>query len=551
MRKRLRCDQRGAISLIAAMSLLFVLPATALTVDIGKGAWLKRDLQKMVDVVSLDAVRAVGDRRDPMKDHYVQALAYAQEAARRNDFDFTDTAAGNSLTVELGLADAATKAFTVLTAGQYSTANAVRITATSRSDNKFMPGAVGLTTQAISMVDQTAMFSVGSRLARLDAGSSPILNGVLGQMLGSTLSLDAVGYNGLADATVSLGDVWAELGLGSADQILNSEVQIEELLTATAQALNDQGDPTSVTAAGILGTFSTQLSSAAHFKFGDLLGADTGDPGEAASAHMNVLEMIGMAASLANGTNLLNLTAPITIPGVTSTTLKMSVIEPPQLCKAPCRVGDSAHTAQARIQLNMTLAQKLTVLLQQGTVRLPVYLDAAGATGTLNAIRCDIPDEDGDITVHAVAEALKARIGTATDASMTNGSIPAVVNPGELVNMTGLVRVTGTATATMPSSAANLVIPWHDVRSVGSSSSVTLDDELLASLALNVQVLTLGVNATTVANNVLAIITPVLNSLDTTLFGPLKKALAFLGIELGGADVANLDQDCANRRLIG
>ncbi|MGH2794405.1 MAG: hypothetical protein ACRDKG_08870 [Actinomycetota bacterium] len=531
------------------MSLLFVLPATALTVDIGSAAWKKRDLQKMVDVVSLDAVRAVGDRRDPMLDHYVQALDIAQKSATRNGFDYTDTASGNSMTVELGIADAATKAFTPATAAQYGSANAVRITATHTSNNRFMPGNVPLTTQAVAMVDQIATFSLGSRLARLDTTSSPIFNNVLGQMLGSTLSLDAVSYNGLADASVTLGDVWTELGLGSSSQILNSEVTVDQLITATASALNNQGDPASVTAAGILGTLATQVSTTAHFKFGDLLELVSGDPGEAASANMNVLEMIGMAASLANGTNLLNLTLPITIPGVTTTNLKMSVIEPPVIKTG--RVGATAHTAQARLQLDITLLQKLTVLLSQGTVKLPVYLDAAGATGTLTAIRCDIPDEDGDISVHAVAEALTAKIGSATDASLQDPSIPAVVNPAELVNMAGLVRVTGTATATMPASVADLVIPWHDVRSVGSSSSVTLDNNLLANLALTVQVLGLGINANTVANNLLAIINPVLNALDTTLFAPLKEALAFLGIEVGGADVANLNEDCANRRLIG
>lgn len=550
MRKRLLCEQRGAISILAAMSLVFVVASAAMTVDIGSAAWQKRSLQKTVDVVSLDAVRALGDRRNPMIDHYVQTLDIAQKSATRNSFDYTDTANGNSLTIELGLADAATKAFTPVAAAQYSTANAVRVTATHRSDHKFMPGNVPLTTQAIAMVDQIASFSVGSRLARLDTGTSPILNSVLGQMLGSTLSLDAVSYNGLADGSVKMGDVWAELGLGSTSQILNSEVQMEDLLTATATALNNQGDPTSVAAATILGTFATQLTSTAHFKFGDMLNLATGEPGDAANAQMNVLEMIGMAASVANGTNLLNLTMPITIPGVTTTTLKMSVIEPPQFCFG-CRVGDEAHTAQARIQLDITLLQKLTVLLQQGTVHLPVYLDAAGATGTLTAIRCDIPEEDGDITVHSIAEALNAKIGTATDASMTNGSIPAVVDPAQLVYILGLVRVTGTATATMPSSAADLLIPWHDYRSVGSASSVTLDDQLRASLALSVQVLGLGINATTVGNNLLSILTPVLNVIDTTLLAPLKEALAYLGIEVGGADVGNLDEDCANRRLIG
>ncbi|MGH2725967.1 MAG: TadG family pilus assembly protein, partial [Actinomycetota bacterium] len=271
MRRRLLCEQRGAISILAGLSLVFLIFSAAMTVDIGSAAWKKRSLQKMVDVVSLDAVRALGDRRNPLIDHYVQALDIAQKSATRNSFDYTDTANGNSLSIELGLADSATKAFTPLTAAQYSSANAVRVTATNRSDHKFVPGNVALTTRAIAMVEQVASFSVGSRLARLDSSTSPILNSVLGGMLGSTFSLDAVSYNGLADGTVKIGDVWTNLGLGSSSQILNSEVQVEDLINATATALNNQGDPTSVAAATILGTFATQLTSTAHFKFGDML----------------------------------------------------------------------------------------------------------------------------------------------------------------------------------------------------------------------------------------------------------------------------------------
>src|SRR5687768_8539874 len=180
MRRRLLCEQRGTISLMAAMSLLFILPVTALTVDIGQAAWKKRDLQKMVDVVSLDAVRAVGDRRDPLKDHYVQALELAQDAATRNGFVYTNTAAGNSLAVELGVADHDPQVFTPSASGTYATANAVRVTATHTNNNRFMPGDIPIRTQAIAMIDQTAMFSVGSRLLRLDTSTSPILNRVLG-----------------------------------------------------------------------------------------------------------------------------------------------------------------------------------------------------------------------------------------------------------------------------------------------------------------------------------------------------------------------------------
>ena len=68
--------------------------------------------------------------------------------------------------------------------------------------------------------------------------------------------------------------------------------------------------------------------------------------------------------------------------------------------------------------------------------------------------------------------------------------------------------------------------------------------------SLNVQVLGLGVNATSVANSTMAILNPVLNVLGASLFAVLRRALGNLGIVLGGAD-GNLDTQCGARRLIG
>jgi uncharacterized membrane protein len=547
IKRRLLSEQRGAISILAGLSLVFVIASAALAVDIGQATWKKRSLQRLVDVASLDAVRAVGDRRDAVANCLTKATQFAQETATRNDFEYSNVSLGNSLTIETGIADNATKAFTPST--NCALANAVRVTATTRSDHRFMPGSVPLTTQAVAAMDPKATFSIGSRLARLDSSTSPILNSVLGGMLGSSLSLDAVSYNGLADASVTLGAVWTQLGLGTPNQILNSDVTVRNLLTATATALNNQGDPTSVAAATILGTMATQVGTTAHFTFGDLMAITTGDPGAAATAQMDVLSMIGMAASVANGTNLLNLTVPITIPGVASVTAKLGLIEPPQWC-VNCSINDSRHTAQARLQFDITLLQKLTVLLTQGTVHLPVYLDAAGATGTLTNIRCAVPSTASDITVHTVAEAVTARVGTATDSSLTTPGT-ATVNPGQIVSIAGLVTATGTATATMPTSTSDLVIPLNQYRSVGSASNVTVDDQLGSTLSLSVTALSGLVNVTTVTNSLLSILNPVLGTLDTTLFDPLKEALGFLGIEIGGADVTNHDTRCGNRRLIG
>jgi uncharacterized membrane protein len=555
MRRRLLCEQRGAISVLAGLSLVFVVAAAAFTVDLGQYSWKKRDLQKMVDVVSLDAVRAMGDRKDSVVDAYTKAVQFAQQAATRNGFDYTNTAAGHSLTVEIGIADATTKVFTVVGSSSYSEANAVRVTATSRSDNRFMPGNLGVTAQAVAMVDPIASFQIGSKLVSLDTTTSPLLNQVLKGMLGAGVNLTAVGYNGLAAGSVKLGDVWTQLGLGTTDQIMNSSVNYRNFLNAMVTVLNNQGDPSSVTAASYLGTLSAQVNSSTSFKFGDMLQVVSGDPGQAAAAKLDVLQMVGMAASVANGSNLLNMTLPITIPGVTTTTMKLGLIEKPKIATGPARKDSSgnwvtrAQTGQARLQLDLTLTQKLTVLLSQGTVHLPVYLEAAGAKGELTNIRCAIPATSGDITVRTTTQPVTAKVGTATDPSLTSPGV-ATVNPGQIVSMAGLVNVTGTATATMASSVQDLVIQLFQTLTAGSSS-VSLAAQLVSNLALTVQVLGLGINATTVANNTLAILNPVLSTLDSTLLTPLKKALGSLGIAIGGADVTNLNQDCGYRRLIG
>ena len=546
IRSRLFVRQRGSISILAAMSLVFVIASAALAVDVGQAAWRKRSLQKTTDVISLDAVRALGDRKDSVNCVSV-AQTYAQNSATRNGFAYSNAALGNSMTVETGYAVSSTKAFSTST--DCNTANAVRITATSRSDNRFAPGSVGLTTQSIAMVDPQATYSLGSKLVSLDSTTSPILNTVLQGMLGGGVNLTLVGYQGLASASTSFGPIWTSLGLGTTSQILNTSVTVKNFLTAAASALTAQGDAASLTAASTLGTLASQVNSSTTFKFGNIMQFATGDSTSAASAKMDILEMVGMVASAANGTNALSLTVPITIPGVTSTTMKMGIIQPPVIWSGRPGQTPGAHTAQVRIQFDSVLSTKLTVLLQQGTVHLPVYMEGAGADGNLTNVQCAIPSSSSQITVHTTTDAVSAKVGTVTDSTLNDPTVSADVRAGQIVTITGLVNVTGTATASMPSSVSDLVVPL--LQTVSTGSSLALSTQLLNTLALTVNVLGVGVNATTVANNTLAILNPVLSTLDTTLLNPVRKAIGSLGIALAGADLTNMATSCGSRRLIG
>src|SRR5438067_2833271 len=99
-------QERGAVAVLTAASMLMILAAVALSVDIGDMIWRQRQVQGVVDMASLDAVRALGDRRDTST-RCTQALTYARQAGNRNNFDYS--LSGLSLDVYLGTVDSTHK----------------------------------------------------------------------------------------------------------------------------------------------------------------------------------------------------------------------------------------------------------------------------------------------------------------------------------------------------------------------------------------------------------------------------------------------------------
>jgi uncharacterized membrane protein len=203
----MRRDERGAVAILTAASMLLVMTAVAMAVDVGDVVWRKRQLQRTVDLASLDAVRALGDRRDATQTRCAQAGSYAQQSALRNNFGYANP--GNSLSIELGTVDRATKTFTSLTDCSSvldpPNATAVRVTGTTSVPFKFLPGTDGLSAQAVagvpaqsggcvgacstnncpspcdtSPVDARAEITIGTKLSRFDSSKSPLLDSLFG-----------------------------------------------------------------------------------------------------------------------------------------------------------------------------------------------------------------------------------------------------------------------------------------------------------------------------------------------------------------------------------
>ena len=512
-------SERGAFLIITTIGVVVAVIATALSVDLGRLAQEKRRDQKVADLAALDAVRDLGNR---------QALAEA--SALRNNFP---TTAGYSIVADRGKMVGGS--FVLDAAG-----DAVRVTATSPFENVFVSGSRTVSATAAAKVREDAGFSIGSSLARVDGTvQSPILNRILERLLGASsgsFTVDAVGYQGLSAASVTLGDLQGELGLGTVDELLDANLSVKNLLTATGTVLDNQG----VLAAAQVNQMAAAASGSTMIRLRDMITVDQGMGEAAAAASINVLQLISGSAQLANKDTFLsvpNAGINVPVPGVGSTgnSLGLKVIEPPQFYFGP--VGGSRTTSQVELTFTPTIDVGLSLPLPVGnlvkaTGTLPVKVVAAGATGTLSDVICSGPGQG--ITVGVDTESVTTSASGTVDLKLVLDGAAA-----------GTVNVQGTVTgANAP--PTSLSFAWPGEFSPPASSKSTPGSPMnlaMTSTSTGNVVIDLGlVNVTLSADVVSQAVLDALNGspslLDRIRLRLGSQEFAALGIRVGIADVA-------------
>lgn len=256
------------------------------------------------------------------------------------------------------------------------------------------PGTVTLEKTAVARRVPVATFSVGSWLARIDSSNVGLVNALLGALVGGSVDLDLVSYQGLAAADVSLGDLlgagetFLGAGVGTPEELLNADLTLGQLGDIFVEALSRSGQSTAEiqalladVAVGALGTI----------RLADVLSVDDGRGQSALDAAVGLGELLVASLMLANERSALELDLDglnISIPGVTNlrSDARVAVIEPPQI--AIGRPGEAvARTAQVRLQLNNEL--DVTLLgIPLADVPLNVALGAAEGEAALDGIRC-------------------------------------------------------------------------------------------------------------------------------------------------------------------
>lgn len=326
-------SQRGAITILTACFALVGVLCMVLVIDSGRLYLAKRDLQRIADVSAIEAVARGGECVSPG----ALATTYATQAATRNGFDAqTDT-----LQAQCGRVSASNgeRVFTVDAAGLQT----IRVIVTRPVPASLIAGGLfgqDVTLRAVAVASRgvpLAALTLRTTVASIDSQQSTLLNAVLGGLLGGSLTLDALGYNGLVSSQINLFSfldalkTTLNLSAGGYDQVLGTQVTMGQVLTATADALSAQSGTASTTAA--LGAINLLrlATGPTTLILDDVLNLQTGTSFAGADAQINVFDLLRSSILLANRNSALASDISLPLAGGGGVDLAVKVIEPPQL----------------------------------------------------------------------------------------------------------------------------------------------------------------------------------------------------------------------------
>jgi uncharacterized membrane protein len=556
--------QRGAIGILGAATLLLSVLFTALAVDTGRLMLEQRRLQKIADMAALDGARALSCSGTTAA---VDPAVNQSATLNNHTGDILDVELGDTLTQNGVRVFGAPK--------EPDLPEAVRVTAgdtkvpASLVAGGWFGNKVNLQATAVAGAPTVGTMSVGTYLARLNTDDSmlaPLLNG----LLGISARAGIVSYEGLATANVTLLDlINAQAEVGTVDKLLDSEISMQDFVLLAAEALSNQKEPPTV-AIDLLETIATELDADLLLHLGDLLKLDLPADQAALDAKINVLDLIGLGAEVANKGHAVAARLPISIPGIATATLTTYIVEPPQIAIGPAGRGADgewitrAHTAQVNAELHLSLLDLLN-LGRTGLINLDLAINGAEARAGFESFNCT---ENGRNAVvgHAV-QALRIGVGRFDDMSKLN---PVIV-PSDVVNLLGLVVITARADLGLGQSTEDtgeLIFdpPFpSDPQSTDNNRLGTAISTLLGDLANNLviafdgglgfllnllltpvlQILGLG-SSQGLLDLVANLLAPVLQALDPLLSGLLNA----LGISVAGADIRVMDVEGGYPQLL-
>jgi len=539
--RKLLADRRGISSIVFAGSSLMLFGFGSMAVDVGSFFYQKRRQQTATDLAALAAAADLE-----------RAVNAARASASRNGFSASavETVQTGTYTPDARLAPDAR-----FRQGSGPAANAARIE--MRATTPMILGrvlAVGLggdtgdvaiVTRATAAQEAQAAFAIGSRLARIEGGA---LNGLLSGLLGTSISLSVMDYEGLARARIDLFGFARRLATRATisaltfDEVVRANVRIGDVILAAQDAARDQGAGSDAIAA--LGRLAAAAASTGQrinlqslVSFGSY-GSRQLSEEVPLKASLSALDLVSATAQIANGARQLDLGLAVNVPGLAAVSLKLGIGERPvgtSLVRVD-RAGASVHTAQTRLLLTLTLVGSG----QASLVKLPLYLELAAATARLTSVSCGAGDiTSSRVTLGVTPAVVDAWIGQVSNAEFSNFSTRPNPPAATLLDLLGLAKVTGRAHVTIsntseaPVSFSYAEIQRADKKTTSTQNFVaSLLSRLVSDLDLRVELLGLGLPIPGLGGAVSGVIAGAATPLDQVL----TSLLSTLGIGLGQAD---------------
>ncbi|MFO3724997.1 pilus assembly protein TadG-related protein [Pseudomonas sp. HLMP] len=356
--------QRGAIGLMAALTLGLALLFLLLVVDSGRLYLEQRKLQRIADMAALEAA----GQHAGCNGNGPQASTLARAAATRNGH-----APGNPLVASCGYLQTDARNLRIFTSDT-SRNEAIKVEVrntvpTSIAASAFtlvqgsdLPLTTTLGASAVASMPRPpqAMLSIRSTLLKVDSRQSAILNALLGA-LGSHVQLDVAGWQGLADADINLlrylDQLAIDLGLDIGDyhQLLNADATATQLLQAAVKVLQQSGAAAEVITN--LGKVAVGSGNGTLLKLGRILDIQNGTTQAGLDASVQLLQLVQGVVQLATSENAANIDLPLSVLGLVNGRIRLKVIEPQQVSAAGDPRSDeiAVHTAQVRALVSLDL----------------------------------------------------------------------------------------------------------------------------------------------------------------------------------------------------
>ncbi|WP_122509682.1 pilus assembly protein TadG-related protein [Pseudomonas viridiflava] len=333
--------QRGAIGLMAALTLVLALLCTLMVIDSGRLYMEKRSLQRIADVAALEAAGRKGTCATG-----ASAASYATQSAIRNGF--TPGSDGRTLVATCGTLSVNTESRRVFTADA-TQSQAIQVVVSHPVPRSIAAGIAALVDSTSDSPDiqlsATAVAASASPLAALtirsaamtvDSAKAAVLNPIVGGLLGGTLNLGVANWQGLVNTDLSLLNYLNRLKLDlnltavGYTQVLNTTVSVSQLVQSAINVLDPSG--TLNATAAIAGLQAIKAAAGATtVLLGDLLAVQGSADIAALNTNLRLLDLVQGLAQLANDKNGVSATTQINIPGLAQVTARIQVIEPPQL----------------------------------------------------------------------------------------------------------------------------------------------------------------------------------------------------------------------------